>query len=126
MFWITKLWTQSIMQLLKNTNSVKRLHLLQENNLGMLFFQSRNSHTWPLFRDYKIIKSFDKTTLENCIFINPSVYSSRLQSVILIESQFHNKKVGKSWLRSNFFLPNYLKPMVDIWWPLMQYLFGIT
>ena len=38
-----------------------------------MFFQSRNSHTGPLFKVSKILKSFDKTALENCIFISKSL-----------------------------------------------------
>ena len=58
-------WTQ-------NTNSVKRLHLLQKKCIRM-FFQSRNSHTGPFFKVSKILKSLDKTALENCIFISKSL-----------------------------------------------------
>ena len=38
-----------------------------------MFFQSRNSHTGPLFKVSKIFKFFDKTALENCIFISESL-----------------------------------------------------
>ena len=48
-------WAQS-------NNSVKRLHLLQKKSLRLMFFQSRNSHY-----------SFNKTALENCIFISKSI-----------------------------------------------------
>ena len=57
----------------QNTNSVKRLHLLQKKSLRIMFFQSRNSHIGPLFKVSKILKSFDKTALENCIFISKSL-----------------------------------------------------
>ena len=60
------LWAQ-------NTNSVTRLHLLQKNSLRIMFFQSRNSHAGSLFKVSKILKSFDKTALENCIFISKSL-----------------------------------------------------
>ena len=59
------LWAQS-------TNSV-RFHLLQKKSLRIMFFQSRNSHTAPLFKVSKILKFFDKTALENCIFISKSL-----------------------------------------------------
>ena len=39
----------------QNTNSVKRLHLLQKISLRIMFFQSRNSHTRPLFKMSKIL-----------------------------------------------------------------------
>ena len=57
----------------QNTNSVKRLHLLQKKSLILMFFQGRNSHTGPLFKVSKILKSFDKTALEKCIFISKSL-----------------------------------------------------
>ena len=57
----------------QNTNSVKRLHLLQKKSLRIMFFQSRNSHTGPLFKVSKILKSFYKKALENCIFISKSL-----------------------------------------------------
>ena len=63
LFYASLVWAQ-------NTNSVKRLHLLQKKSLQM-FFQSRNSNKGPLFiKVSKILKSFDKTALENCIFIS--------------------------------------------------------
>ena len=65
----------------QNTNSVKRLHLLQKKSLRM-FFQSRNSHTGPLFKMSNILRSFDKTVLENCIFIKKIFKSVSLQSSI--------------------------------------------
>ena len=82
MFWIKKVkvnllcniesyhamlnWTQK-------TNSVKRLHLLQKKSLRMMFCHCRNSHTAPSFKGSKNNNSFNKTTLENCIFIIKSL-----------------------------------------------------
>ena len=57
----------------QNTNSVKSLRLLQKKPLKIMFFQSANSHTYPLFKVSKILKSFDKTALENCIFNSKSL-----------------------------------------------------
>ena len=48
----------------QNTIAVKGLHLLQKKSI----LQSRNSHTGPLLKVFKILKFFDKTALENCIF----------------------------------------------------------
>ena len=42
-------------------------------NPSIMLFQNRNSHTGPLFKVSKILKSFDKTALENCIFISKSL-----------------------------------------------------
>ena len=71
------------------TNSVKRLHLLQMKSLRIMFFQSRNFHTGPLFKVCKILKSFDKTALENCIFISKSLK-------VLLPSIFNN------WFKFSF------------------------
>ena len=57
----------------QNTNSVKRLHLLQKKSLRLMFFQSRTSHTGPLFKMSKIPKSFYKIALEKCILISKSL-----------------------------------------------------
>ena len=65
----------------QNTNSIKRLHLLQKKSPRM-FFQSRNSHTGPFFKMSKILRSFDQTVLENCIFIKKIFKKVSLQSSI--------------------------------------------
>ena len=57
----------------QNTNSTKRVHMLQKRSLRIMFFQGRNSYTGSLFKDYKILKSFDKTALEKWIFISKSL-----------------------------------------------------
>ena len=57
----------------KTLIQLKRLHLVQKKSLRIMFFQSRYSHTGPLFKVSKILKSFDKTALENCIFISKSL-----------------------------------------------------
>ena len=51
-----------------------KLHLLLTvKSLRIMLFQSRNSHTGPLFKFSKILKSFDKAALENYIFISKSL-----------------------------------------------------
>ena len=65
LYYASLVWAQ-------NTDPVKRLHLLQKS-LRITFFQSRNSHTYPLFKVSKILKAFDKIALENCIFISKSL-----------------------------------------------------
>ena len=57
----------------QNTNSLKRLNLLQKKSPRIMFFESRNSHTGPLFKLSKILKSFDEAALENSIFISKSL-----------------------------------------------------
>ena len=87
----------------QNTNSVKRLHLLQKKSLIIMFFQSRNSHTGPLSKVSKILKSFDKTALENCIFISkslkgllPSIFNNCFK--FSFESHSHDKR----WLNLGY------------------------
>ena len=48
-----------------------------------MFFQSKNSHTGPLFKVSKILNSFDKTALENYIFVIKSLKG-------LLPSMFNN------------------------------------
>ena len=88
----------------KNTNSVKRLYLLQEKSLRTMFFQNRNSNTSPLFKVYRIVKSFDKTALENCIFISKSLKG-------LLPSIFNN------WFNISFELHSH-----DTGWSNLGYL----
>ena len=95
----------------QNTNSVKSLRLLQKKSLKIMFFQSANSHTCPLFKVSKILKSFDKTALENCIFISKSLKR-------LFPSIFNNW-FTLSWYYGKILviLKNpltVLKPMVDV------------
>ena len=71
----------------QNSNLIKRLHLLQKKSLRIMFFQSRNSHTGPLFKVSKILKSFNKTALENCIFISKSL-KGLLPSIFITSSNF--------------------------------------
>ena len=80
LFYASLVWAQ-------NSNSVKRRPLLQKKSIRTMFFQSRNSHTGPLF---KVSKSFDETALENFIFISkslkgllPSIFNS-LDGLILV------------------------------------------
>ena len=54
-----------------------------------MFFQSRNSDTGPLFKVSIILESFDKTALENCIFIKKSLKG-------LLPSMFSN------WFKFSF------------------------
>ena len=71
----------------QNTNSVKRLHLLQKQSLITMCCQS--FHTSPLFKLSEILKSSDKTALENCIFTSKSLKG-------LLPCNFNN------WLKFSF------------------------
>ena len=57
----------------RNTNSVKRLQLLQNKSLRIMFLRNRNFHTSPLLKDFEILKPFDERALENYIFITKSL-----------------------------------------------------
>ena len=63
-----------------------------------MFLQSRNSHTGPLFKDANVLKSFDKSALENCIFISKSL-KSLLPSVFNIWFKFSSQShpSGTRW-----------------------------
>ena len=62
LFYSCLVWAQ-------NTNSIKRLYILQKKSLRLTYFLNRNTHTLPLFKDSNIPKSPDRIALENCIFI---------------------------------------------------------
>ena len=68
-------------------HSVKRIHLLQKNVLRIKFSQSQSFHTCFLFKDSKILMPFDKTALENCIFISKTC-KGLLSSVVNSWSKF--------------------------------------
>ena len=84
MCWIWKLWVQSTMIYLSPIYAM--LHLFGHKTLiqlrgftcyrikylRIMFFESRNSHTGPLLKVSKICNSFEKTVLENCVFISKS------------------------------------------------------
>ena len=53
----------------QNSNLVKRVTPITRKIPKIVFFQSRNSHTGPLLRDFKTLTSFDKTALENHILL---------------------------------------------------------
>ena len=93
-------WTQ-------NTNPVKRLYLLQKTFLRIMLF--RNSHTDPLFKMSKILKSFEKTALENCIFISKSL-KGLLPSIFKnwFKFSFESHSYDTSWSNLGYLkIPSY-------------------
>ena len=54
----------------QNSNSIKRLFVLQKKSLRIIYFLNHNAHTSPLFRDLNFMILPDKVALENCLFIN--------------------------------------------------------
>ena len=55
--------------LIHNINSIKRLSILQEKSLRLMYFLNRNAHTTHPFKDSGMLKFSDTIALENCIFI---------------------------------------------------------
>ena len=93
-------WTQ-------NTNPVKRLYLLQKKFLRIMLF--RNSHTDPLFKMSKTLKSFEKTALENCIFISKSL-KGLLPSIFKnwFKFSFESHSYDTSWSNLGYLkIPSY-------------------
>ena len=113
----------------QNTNLVKILHLLQERFLRIMLFQIQNSHTNPLFKESKILKSFQKTTFQNCIFISKFLKGLlKLLSVAASNSHFNYALIiwdGQIFDTFKFLFAK-LKPIVDIQWSSTQHMFGIT
>ena len=54
----------------QNSNSIKRLFVLQKKSLRVTYFLKHNAHTYSLFRDLNILKLHDKIALEKYLFIN--------------------------------------------------------
>ena len=55
-----------------NLNAVSRIIILQKKGLRIMNFQSRDSHSIPLFKSNNILKREDKILIENIIFIHKS------------------------------------------------------
>ena len=83
----------------QNVDSSNRLFLLQKKAIRTINFSHRLSHTSPLFSDSKVIKFYDKVSIENCIFINKS-FSHHLPSLFqdwfLLSSSTHNHQLRSS------------------------------
>ena len=57
----------------QNLNVVSRIVILQKKALRIMNFQSRDSHSSPLFKSNHILKLEDKILIENILFINKSL-----------------------------------------------------
>ena len=57
----------------QNLNAVSRIVILQKKALRIMNFQSRDSHSSPLFKSNHILKLEDKILIENILFINKSL-----------------------------------------------------
>ena len=78
----------------QNICSSHRLFLLQKKAIRIINSADRLSHTNPLFHISKIIKSFDKTAIDNCCFISKCLFK-------LSPSQFHDWFVFSSSLHTH-------------------------
>ena len=56
----------------QNLHAVSRIVILQKKALRIMNFQSRDSHSSPLFKFNHILKLEDKILIENILFINKS------------------------------------------------------
>ena len=56
----------------QNLHSLSRIIILQKKALRIMNFQSRDSHSSPLFRSNHILKLEDKILIENILFISKS------------------------------------------------------
>ena len=56
----------------QNLHSLSRIIILQKKALRIMNFQSRDSHSSPLFRSNHILKLEDKILIENFLFITKS------------------------------------------------------
>ena len=57
----------------QNLNAVSRIVILQKKALRIMNFQSRDSHSSPLFKSNHFLKFEDKILIENILFINKSL-----------------------------------------------------
>ena len=57
---------------IQNLNAASRIVILQKKALKIMNFQSRDSHSCPLFRFNHILKLEDKILIENIPFVSKS------------------------------------------------------
>ena len=68
----------------QNLDAVSRIVILQKKTLRIMNFQSRDSHSSPLFKSNHILKLEDKILIENIFFINKSFKNFFLQSLKVV------------------------------------------
>ena len=59
--------------LAQNGSIIQRILILQKRAVRIVHFQSRNSHTSPLFKQSSILKFQDEICLENTLFVSKSL-----------------------------------------------------
>ena len=57
----------------QNSNATQRVFTLQKKAVRIISFQQINSHSSPLFQEYKILKFHDKVVMDNVIFVKRSL-----------------------------------------------------
>ena len=62
----------------QNLHALSRIIILQKKALRIMNFQSRDSHSSPLFKSNHTLKLEDKILIENIIFINKQWHIQRL------------------------------------------------
>ena len=65
----------------QNLNTVSRIIILQKIAVRIMNFQSRDSHSCPLFRSNHILKLEGKTPKENIFFMNSQLTTFYRQSL---------------------------------------------
>ena len=79
----------------QNSNSIKRLFVLQKKSLRIKYFLNHNAHISLLFRELNILKLLDKIALENCLFMN-KYFNKCLPAIFknwfTLSSDFHTYK----------------------------------
>ena len=101
---VVNIWTPFILFSLfcgQNSNSIKRLFVLQNKSLRIIYIQNYNAHTSPIFRESNILKLLEKIALENCFFIS-KYFNKFLPTTFTFSSDFHNYNTRWSNLRCLF------------------------
>ena len=89
----------------QNLNAVSRIVILQKKALRIMNFQSRDSHSSPLFKSNHILKLEDKILIENILFINKSL-NNLLPPIPSFCSDVHNYQTVSS-TSDKIFKPSY-------------------
>ena len=83
----------------QNCSTIQRIIILQKKAIRIINFQPRNFHTSPQFKQNFILKSQDKISLENILFISKSLNnlsSSVFNTWFSFSSDQHNYETSSS------------------------------
>ena len=99
----------------QNLHSLSRIIILQKKALRIMNFQSRDSHSSPLFKSNHILKLEDKILIENILFINKSL-SNLLPAIFknwfTFCSDVHNYQTFSS-MSDKIFKPSHFQKKFD-------------